>query len=105
MSTISSGRPPRPCFACGAGTFPAFSDSTSSSAAFRAGTPKGPAAAPERSVTTPTLNGAAWAAAGAAGGEGCGDGGGDWAAAGPKAQAASTDTIQRDDEGVMAHSA
>jgi len=40
--------------------------STKTSAAFRAGTPKGPAAGPERKVTTPTRMGLAAAAAGAA---------------------------------------
>src|SRR3954470_1809072 len=65
MYTASSGLPPRPFFEYGPGTFPALSDSRMTSAPLRAGTPKGPAAAPERNVTIPILNGFSAAGAGA----------------------------------------
>jgi len=44
---------------------PAFSISNMISAPLRAGTPNGPAAAPERNETTPILSGASCAAANA----------------------------------------
>src|SRR5262252_3083098 len=57
MKTNEIGVPPRPRFEYGAGSLPALSASTSNSAPLRAGTPKGPAAAPERKVTSPILTG------------------------------------------------
>src|SRR5450759_527898 len=44
--------------AVGAGALPAFSSSVTSSAAFRAGTPNGEAAGPERKVITPIFTAA-----------------------------------------------
>src|SRR5262245_50489112 len=58
MITSSIAAPPRPFVAYAPGARPALSDSAMISAAFRAGTPNGPAAGPERKVTMPILTGA-----------------------------------------------
>src|SRR6266536_2611262 len=63
MMTSSIGVPPKPFWVWGAGTPPALRNSAISSAELRAGTPKGPAAGPDSSVTMPTLIGCCASAA------------------------------------------
>src|SRR6266545_96100 len=66
MMTSSIGVPPKPFWVWGAGTPPALRNSATSSAELRAGTPKGPAAGPDSSVTMPTLIGCCASTAGVA---------------------------------------
>src|SRR5215468_8264258 len=59
INTRAMGAPPSPGVAYGAGSFPPLIASASNSAPLRAGTPNGPAAGPERKVTSPIFTGLA----------------------------------------------